>query len=197
MTDQKTLQVYADKAADYAQKFAKDSPSSSLKTFMEHLLPGGQVLDWGCGPGTSSSHLQEAGFIADPMDASKEMVALAQEKYGLKARLGTFDEPLETASYDGGWANFSLLHAPRGDLPRHIEKVQEALKPNGVFHIGLKRGSGESRNRFGRLYSYFETDELTAMLQTAGFEILKTYEGEEAGLAGTVDPFVLILAKKA
>lgn len=196
MADQKTIQIYDAKAADYAAKFASDNARSALINFMEYLPAGGRVLDWGCGPANSSLHLKEAGFCPDPVDASPEMVKLAQETYGLDARVGTFDDPLAKASYDGVWANFSLLHAPRGDLPRHIESVHEALKPNGIFHIGLKRGSGEHRDKFGRRYAYFETDELTKLLTKTGFEILKIHEGEEPGLAGTVDPFVLILARK-
>lgn len=196
MADQKTIEIYDAKAAEYAARFAGGEPFGSLTTFMAHLPQGGRVLDWGCGPGTSSYHLQEAGFLADPMDASPEMVALAQQKYGLEARLSTFDDPLALEAYDGIWANFSLLHAPRADLPKHLEKARKALKPDGIFHIGLKRGAGEHRDRFGRRYAYFETSELTEMLEAAGFVILKTHEGEEAGLAGTVDPFVLILARK-
>jgi SAM-dependent methyltransferase len=197
MVDEETIRTYDARAGDYAKRFAGDEPSGSLKSFMMLVKQGGRVLDWGCGPAAASFHLQEAGFTPDPIDASPEMVALARERFGLKARLGTFDDSLPEESYHGVWANFSLLHAPRGDLPKHFQQLHKALLPKGILHIGMKRGTGESRDKFGRFYTFYETTELTQHLEKAGFEIINIQEGEEAGLAGTVDPFVLILSRKA
>ena len=196
MIDETTIKVYDTKAAEYAGNFDLKEPSGSLKTFMNHLQSGGRVLDWGCGPGMFSYHLKAGGFDPDPIDASAEMVALAREKYGLDARQGTFADPLDPESYHGVWANFSLLHAPRADLTGHIAAAHAALRPDGIVHIGMKRGRGEKRDKFGRRYTYVETEELTRILESTGFEILKTHEGAEAGLAGTVDPFVLVLGVK-
>ncbi|MFN3132259.1 class I SAM-dependent methyltransferase [Roseibium sp.] len=163
---------------------------------MSHLLPGGRVLDWGCGPGMFSYHLKAGGFGPDPIDASAEMVALAREKYGLDARQATFADPLDPESYHGIWANFSLLHAPRADLPGHIAAANTALTPEGILHIGMKHGNGVISDTFGRRCTYVETEELTRILESTGFEILKTHEGAEAGLAGTVDTFVLVLGRR-
>ncbi|MBO6512058.1 MAG: class I SAM-dependent methyltransferase [Roseibium sp.] len=196
MADEETIRVYDTKATDYAKRFSRDEPSGSLKGFMSCLPPGAAVLDWGCGPGMASSHLRDAGFLPDPVDASPEMVALAREHQGLPARLGTFDDPLEKAAYQGVWANFSLLHAERTDFPGHLANLHDCLQPQGILHLGMKRGSGANRDKFGRYYTFYETEELATLLQAAGFEILKVHEGEEAGLAGTVDPFVLMLSRK-
>jgi SAM-dependent methyltransferase len=197
MTDEQTIQIYNAKAGEYAARFSGSEPSGSLKKFMSHLPEGARVLDWGCGPAMSSHHLKEAGFEPDPVDASAEMVAIARKQYGLNARQGAFDDPLMPETYHGVWANFSLLHAQREDLPKHLRNAHKALLPDGIFHIGMKRGTGEKRDKFGRQYTYVETGELTRLLQDTGFAILKIHEGEEAGLAGTVDPFVLVLARKA
>lgn len=196
MTDETTINVYDAKAGEYADNFALKEPSGSLKAFMRHVPPGGRVLDWGCGPGMFSYHLKAAGFAPDPVDASTEMVAVAREKYGINARLGSFDDPLETGRYHGAWANFSLLHAARKDFPKHLKKVHKALVAEGIFHIGMKRGTGEKRDKFGRQYTYFQTGELTKLLEQTGFEVLSTHEGEEAGLAGMPEPFVLVLARR-
>ncbi|MEP3275861.1 MAG: class I SAM-dependent methyltransferase [Stappiaceae bacterium] len=196
MADEETIRIYDAKADDYVKRFVRKEPSNSLKRFMALLPPGARVLDWGCGPATSSHHLKEAGFVPDPVDASPEMVALACENFGLQVRLGTFDDPLPGRTYHGVWANFSLLHASRDDLPKHLQQLHTALLPEGVLHLGMKRGTGENRDRFGRFYTYYETDELTDLLEKVGFGIVQRHEGEEAGLAGTVDPFVVILSKK-
>lgn len=196
MADHETIRIYDEKAGDYAAQFASGSPSGSLQAFMALLPEGAQVLDWGCGPAAASAHMRDAGFQPDPVDASPEMVAIAREQFGLQARCATFDAPLPQARYHGAWVNFSLLHAKRDALPGHLDQLHAALQSGGILHLGMKRGSGEHRDRFGRFYTYYETDELTGLLETAGFMVTDTQEGEEAGLAGTVDPFVLILSRK-
>ena len=124
------------------------------------------------------------------------MIALANETHEIGARLGTFDDIDAEDFYDGIWANFSLLHAPRADLPRHLAALYRALKPGGIFHIGMKTGEGSARDGIDRLYTYVTIAELDALLATAGFEIVDTREGTERGLAGTIDPFVIMRARK-
>jgi len=98
--------------------------------------------------------------------------------------------------YEGIWANFSLLHAAPEDFPTILKALHTALKDQGVFHIGMKTGTGRSRDGLGRLYTYFTEDELSAHLNSAGFQITSTTTGEDKGLAGTVDPWVIILSQK-
>ena len=49
----------------------------------------------------------------------------------------------------------------------------------------------------GRFYVYFTRSEFEMMLLERGFEILHVKEGEEKGLAGSVDPFILMLTRLA
>ncbi|WP_420857247.1 class I SAM-dependent DNA methyltransferase [Marivivens marinus] len=196
MVDRQTLDVYARQAADYARLFSGSEPDADLLAFMGHLPKGGRVLDLGCGPATASAHMRAAGFDPDPLDASPEMVALANETHAISARVGTFDDVDATDEYDGVWANFSLLHAPRADLPRHLSAIHNALKPAGLFHIGMKTGTGEARDPIGRAYTYVAVDELHNLLRSAGFTAVSTREGTGKGLAGSDDPFVICLSRK-
>ena len=196
MPDAKTLATYNAKAAHYADSFDSDGPSKSLQAFMALLPAGGRVLDLGCGPGTASAHLRDAGFDPDPVDASEAMIALARDRYALPARLGTFDDITGTAIYDGVWANFSLLHAPRGDLTRHFDAIGQATKAGGALHVGMKTGKGEKRDAMSRLYTFVTVTELQTMLEDAGFAVIHSHEGAERGMAGTVDPFVIMRGRK-
>ncbi|MGB3314653.1 MAG: class I SAM-dependent methyltransferase [Albidovulum sp.] len=192
--DPRTIAVYDAKAGDYADRFASAEPDRHLSAFIAALPERAHVLDLGCGPGTASAFLRAAGHVPDPVDASPAMIALANERHAIGARLATFDDIEAVASYDGVWANFSLLHASRNDLPRHIAALHRALKPGGLFHIGMKTGTGEARDGLDRLYIYHTVAELHALLADAGFTITSTSEGHERGLAGTDDPFVIIEA---
>lgn len=193
-TDPRTIAVYDAKAGDYADRFASTEPDRHLSAFITALPTGAHVLDLGCGPGTASAFLRAAGHVPDPVDASPAMVRLANERHDIGARLATFDDIDAVEDYDGVWANFSLLHAPRAELPRHLAALHRALKPGGLLHLGMKTGAGEARDGLDRLYSYYSVAELQGMLAKAGFTVTAISEGHERGLAGTDDPFVIIEA---
>ena len=192
MSDQETIAVYTARATDYA-KFARGLPDADLTAFIK-AVGKGHVLDLGCGTGNSSAIMRDAGLSVTATDATPEMIRLARETYDIDAQLATFDDLTGTDLYDGIWANFSLLHAPKADMPRHLNAIREALKPGGIFHIGLKTGEGEKRDKIGRKYSYYQEDELHHLLKAAGLTPRTTRHGAEEGLDGTVAPFMIVLA---
>ncbi|KPP90583.1 MAG: Methylase involved in ubiquinone/menaquinone biosynthesis [Rhodobacteraceae bacterium HLUCCA08] len=193
--DPRTIAAYDARAQDYAERFGtEDAPGASLRRFADALPPGGHVLDLGCGPGTSAARLMAMGFALDALDASAEMVRLARAR-SVPARQAGFDDLDASAAYDGVWANFSLLHAPRADLPGHLAAIARALKSGGLLHIGMKLGTGQARDRLDRRYTYVARDELAELLVRAGFTLLCEHHFEEAGLAGTIDPGIVILAR--
>ena len=191
-SDQETLSFYDGAAAKYAGKFGRETPDDDLLAFMGDVKPGGRVLDLGCGPGNSTAMMRDAGFVVEASDASQSMADLAREKYGLNVRVETFDALPSQSGYDGIWANFSLLHAARADLPRHLKAINAALVPGGIFHLGLKLGDGEERDHLGRFYAYHTEEELLTHLANAGFTDVVTRTGTAKGMAGTMDPFIII-----
>ena len=197
MVDAKTIAFYDTASFDYAEKFKSSKPDRYLRAFMALLPDGAEVLDLGCGPAFASAHMRNAGFKVDPVDASDGMIKVANDVHDIGARKLTFDEIDMVAAYDGVWANFSLLHADRADLPRHLSAIATALRPDGVFHVGLKVGTGAARDKIDRLYTYVTVEELEGLLTDAGFTLLGTDLGEVKGMAGTVDPWVIIRARKA
>lgn len=197
MSDPETLSVYARKAAEYAQRFGANQKSDEPRdTFIALMAPGGRVLDLGCGPGTSAAALAHAGLSVEAWDAVPEMVALAGQHDGVTAKQAVFDDLDAQGRYHGIWANFSLLHAPLADLPTHLAAISTALKPGGIFHIGMKTGEGEARDALGRRYSYVEPDHLRSLLREAGLEPTQSWTGQSPGLDGVDAPWVIQHAVK-
>ncbi|WP_300064106.1 class I SAM-dependent methyltransferase [uncultured Roseobacter sp.] len=195
MSDAETLKVYAERAQDYARRFSGGSAQTPhLSAFIEALPEGGHALDLGCGPGNSAAQMAAVGLQVTAFDPVPEMVALASAHSGVDARVAGFDDVTGTDLYDGIWANFSLLHAPRGDMPRHLTAIAEALRPSGRFHIGMKTGTGEKRDPIGRLYTYYTDAELTGLLADVGLTVTDRTTGREKGLDGVEADWICLAA---
>ncbi len=193
--DKRTIDVYDQRSADYVDAFAKPEPTSALIDFIDKMPKGGRVLDFGCGPGTHAGVMAAHGLVVKAVDASASMIKLAASQPGVSAIQADFNALNDHQIYDGIWANFSLLHAPHSAFPEHLNQIARALKPQGLLHLGLKTGKGERRDHIGRLYTFYEREELERHLDRAGFDVLNTRTGKSAGLAGTVDPWIELLAK--
>jgi 2-polyprenyl-3-methyl-5-hydroxy-6-metoxy-1,4-benzoquinol methylase len=195
MSDTETLGVYAAQANNYADLTNGDNAGDPLLgAFMATLATGGHVLDLGCGPGASAAKMAAAGFQVTATDAVPEMIELAQKHDGVTAHVATFNDIEGTDIYDGIWANFSLLHAPKADMPRHLAALAQALKPGATFHIALKTGTGEHRDKLGRNYSYYTQDELTGLLNAVGLQVDDAATGSGTGLDGTISDWVALRA---
>jgi len=193
MSDKETISVYDAKAEDYAKLVSLDKPDRDLQRFMDVIPKGALVLDWGCGPANSATMMRKAGFDVVATDASSEMVKFAKATFDIDVRHESFDALDDVDSYDAIWCNFALLHAPRGDFPHYLTAAHRALKPGGIFHIGMKLGDGEERDSIGRFYVYYGLDALKRHLSDAGFTVTHERLGETKGLSGQVDPFAILL----
>ncbi len=95
------------------------------------------LLEIGAGPGRDSKFLQENGLTVTCTDLSPEMVELCRSK-GLNAHVMDFlslDFPQD--SFDAVFALNCLLHVPKSDLSRVLERIQHLIKPNGLFFMGV------------------------------------------------------------
>lgn len=191
--DRETIDTYTARAADYAALEVTETQARALARFLDGLAPGAALFDLGCGPGVHAERMRAAGHSVTALDATPAFVEAARAR-GVEARLGAFDDLTETAAYDGVWASFSLLHAPREAMPRHLAAIRRALKPGGRLFLGMKTGAGAHRDDLGRLYTYYSEEALSDLLRDAGFVVEHSETGKEAGLSGTADPFVLIYA---
>ena len=193
--DDTTIDVYNQRARQYADIPANTDDDATLTAFLKHIPAGGRILDFGCGPGEQAAAMSSQGFAVTASDASSAMVEIARQQPGVEVVQATFEQLDDIGVYDGIWANFSLLHSPKADLPSHLNRVAKALKPEGIFHIAVKVGIGEIRDKLGRFYSYYSSEELLNLLQDAGFRKLEELTGEGTGLAGDVSPWVSMIAR--
>lgn len=195
MSDPETLAVYAARAQDYATDYAPDAHhEADYAGFVEGLPAGGAVLDLGCGPGFWAARFRDDGYRVAAVDASPEMAEVALQTHGIEVSIAEFADIEVRGVFDGIWAFFSLLHAPRDDFPTHLFRLRNALKPGGRLCLAMKLGEGEGRDVLGRFYAYYHEDELRGILKVMGFTIETSRYGEGKGLAGVEEGFVVLTA---
>jgi SAM-dependent methyltransferase len=150
-----------------------------LNWFSERVQELGQVCDVGCGPGHVAHYLREQGVSVLGLDLSTEMVAHAQRLYPdipfIQGNMYALDIP--DATWGGIIAFYSIIHIPREDVVAVLRELKRVLRPGGVlllaFHIGqdivhLDEWWDES---VALDFVFFQIDEMSAYLITAGFEI--------------------------
>ena len=193
--DTKTLQVYEAQSSDYLENVIQEHPSKTLKYFEANLPEKSYVLDYGCGPGLSAEYLANLGHNVTAFDASQNMIELVPQHKKIRSYQATFDTFSDNKIFDGIWASFSLLHAERRDFPRLFASIKRAIKPNGLFSIGLKLGAGEKRDELGRRYTYVSQNELDQLLKNSGFNVFNHILGKDIGLDGVMSKWVFAYAR--
>ena len=194
--DQETVNVYDKKISDYKKLISKELKDTNLDIFMNMIESGGKVLDLGCGTGSASLELSKRGFLPFPVDASLEMIKVAEALLKIKARKISFDEIDEHNFYHAIWANFSLLHTTKNKFRDILKILFSALKEKGILFFSLKRGVGESRDKLGRFYSYYEKSEVEKYLEKATFQTKRYTEGVSVGLAGDKESWMGFFCEK-
>jgi ubiquinone/menaquinone biosynthesis C-methylase UbiE len=161
------------------------------------LARGARVLDAGCGTGVPTARqLQEAGFSVTGIDISEVMLALARQNVpGIDLRqLNLTEIGPELGRFDAAVAFFSLLMLPRADIPAALARLHDVLVPGGLLTVGMVEADVDDVpiDFLGlpvRVTGY-PRDELARVVETAGFEVLETWDLSYAPVSTQVPPEV-------
>ena len=192
--DNLTIDIYNKNATQYANMEIDKVSLKAYYDFSNALPTKGLVLDYGCGPGYFAKRFLADGFKVDAFDASEKMIELASKETQINWSVTDFKSFRAKTKYDGIWANFSLLHAPKREINSLLQTIFNSLKPRGLFSLGLKLGTGERRDKMGRKYSYFEEKEIRSILLNEGFMYSSHHLGKAIGLDGENANFIIILS---
>lgn len=143
---EKTIKAYNKNAKKFSEKFKELMDLKRRYEFQRfiELLPGKKILDLGCGSGDHSYYFLQNGLDVSAIDISDEMIKICKQK-GLNAFVMDIEDlKFDDKSFDGIWSVTSLLHIPKSELPRVIDKMYKILKDNGILYVCVKEGEGEN-----------------------------------------------------
>jgi SAM-dependent methyltransferase len=188
----RTLDDYNRHAAAFRDATSDHDVRQNLDALLKCIegTPPFTILDFGCGPGRDLCALKALGHVAIGLDGAPSFVAMARELSGCDVWQQDFLAlALPPARIDGIFANASLQHVPRAELPRVLGELRGALKPRGVFFASLPHGHDEEGWIRGRYGAYHDPRTWRACVGGAGFELLDEYY-RPAGLPRERQPWL-------
>ncbi len=134
------------------------------------------ILDLGCGPGRDLHYFRTLGHEAVGLEGSARFVTMARAYSGCEVLEQDFLRlALPATRFDGIFANASLFHVPRQELPRVLGELRAALKPGGVLFSSNPRGDNHEAWSHGRYAVFHDLAGWRAFLTAAGFVELGHY----------------------
>jgi 2-polyprenyl-3-methyl-5-hydroxy-6-metoxy-1,4-benzoquinol methylase len=191
----RTVESYEAIAHDYARDTTGARVLAGGLRRLADVVPGGQVLEIGSGPGWDADVLEEAGLTVRRTDVTQGFIDFQRGRGKPADRLDAIDDDLG-GPYDAVVMLHVLQHMEPDDLSAVLAKVVAALRPGGRFlvSIPLGEGAGWEVGESGKpYYRALRTEaDFIAALRDAGLQpewTERPVEHEESGwlcvLAGT------------
>lgn len=173
-----TLAYYESRAPQFWEGTRNHDVRQNLDALLRAIdgEPPFTVLDLGCGPGRDLRTLAARGHVAIGLDGSASFAAMARAYSGCEVYQQDFLAlDLPAGRFDGIFANASLFHVPRAELPRVLGELRASLKPRGVLFASNPHGHDEEGWNGGR-YGFYATPETwRTIVNGAGFSLVDEY----------------------
>lgn len=193
-----TLGNYNDVAEDFREGTRDHDVSQNIDALLRNIQgsPPFQILDFGCGPGRDLQTFAAMGHIPTGLDGSDRFAEMARVDSGCEVLHQNFLElNLPAERFDGIFANASLFHVPRQELPRVLRELRDALQPGGVLFSSNPRGNNQEGWK-GERYGAFHSAEAWSELMTeAGFVEVEHYY-RPSGLPREQQPWLASVWRK-
>ena len=194
-----TLEHYSARAEDFWKGTCKHDVSQNIEALLRCIEapPPFVILDFGCGPGRDLKTFADLGHIAVGLEGAAPFAAQARTHSGCEVWEQDFLQlDLPNEHFDGMFANASLFHVPRQELPRVLGELHAALKPGGVLFSSNPHGNNEEGWNHGRYGSYHDLESWRALLSDTGFAELAHYY-RPPGLPRAQQPWLATVWRKA
>ncbi|HQW21471.1 MAG TPA: class I SAM-dependent methyltransferase [Rhodocyclaceae bacterium] len=193
-----TLEHYNVRAAEFWEGTRDHDVKQNIEALLRHIraAPPLPILDFGCGPGRDLVTFRALGHEPVGLDGSPPLAAMAREYSGCEVWEQDFLAlKLPAGHFAGIFANASLFHVPRQELPRVLSELHAALQPDGVLFTSNPRGNNEEGWNRGRYGVYHELQSWRAFLESAAFLELEHYY-RPAGLPFAQQPWLASVWRK-
>jgi SAM-dependent methyltransferase len=196
---ERTLGHYQNRAEAFWEGTRDHDVSQNIEALLRHIVgaPPLQLLDFGCGPGRDLLDFTRRGHCVVGLEGAAALAQMARDYSGCEVWQQDFLRlDLPEARFDGIFANASLFHIPRLELPRILHQLHATLKPGGVLFSSNPRGENQESLTGDRYGAYYDLETWRGYLNSAGFEELEHYY-RPAGLPLEQQPWLASVWRRA
>ena len=195
----RTLGDYSRNAFAFRDATRDHDVSQNIAALLETIrgAPPFVLLDLGCGPGRDLKTLKSLGHVPIGVEGAPEFAAMARADSGCEVWQQDFLRlALPPDRFDGVFANASLFHVPRQELPRVLAELHATLKADGVLMSSNPRGNDQEGWQRGRYGVFHSLESWRNFMTQAGFTELSHYY-RPAGLPRAQQPWLASVWRKA
>jgi SAM-dependent methyltransferase len=188
----RTLEHYHARAAAFWEGTRHHDVEQNIEALLRHIQapPAFTILDFGCGPGRDLQAFVQRGHRAIGLEGAQALAEMARAHSTCEVWQQDFlSLDLPDAHFDGVFANASLFHVPRQELPRVLRQLHATLKPDGVLFSSNPRGDNQESVNGERYGAYYDLTVWREYLVAAGFAELEHYY-RPAGLPREQQPWL-------
>ncbi|TRZ92234.1 MAG: class I SAM-dependent methyltransferase [Rhodocyclaceae bacterium] len=174
----RTLGHYQTRAEAFWEGTRYHDVEQNIEALLRHIqaAPPFTILDFGCGPGRDLLAFVKRGHRAIGLEGAQALADMARAHSACEVWQQDFLKlDLPDSLFDGVFANASLFHVPRQELPRVLQQLRATLKPGGVLFSSNPRGNNEESINGERYGAYHDLAAWRAYLGAAGFVELEHY----------------------
>lgn len=175
---ERTLGHYQSRAEAFWEGTRDHDVSQNIEALLRHIdaAPPFEILDFGCGPGRDLGDFVRRGHRPIGLEGAPALAYMARKHSGCQVWEQDFLHlDLPPARFHGIFANASLFHVPRPELPRVLRQLQASLRPGGVLFSSNPRGDNHETINGERYGAYYDFATWNDYLIAAGFFELEHY----------------------
>lgn len=174
-----SIEYYDTNAKEYFELTKSIDTSHEINRFLRYVRKSGYILDAGCGSGRDSLYMINLGYQVKAIDASSELAKLASRYIGQKIDVMKIEDIPYFNTFDGIWANASLVHSNEEEILNALGRFSNALKKFGILYISIKHGQGVYEKHGRTFYLYDEASWLTLVNKQRDIIMLDIWRTED------------------
>lgn len=178
----KTKNFYNQHSNEYVQKSNQVDFTDLYIHLQKHTNNAEYMLDVGCGSGRDSLYFAKQDKLVVAIDYAENIIQEAKKlnphrniKY-LVSDISNFSSNLE---FDLIWANASLLHLTKKDIPKALNTVKSLMSKDAIFYSSFKEGIDSEYDSLDRYFSYYTQTGLAILYKDCGFEIIEIFTNKD------------------